>query len=620
MNLIAPSGGRISRIASLARYHRPSQFAWRLRRLAERELRRRIPKRWAFETQKHTADWNPGARDAFLTVARHRSSLASGRKPQVLDVDGATFCFLNQRKSLREGPSNGSPLRWNLEAPRLWRFHLQCHEWLIELVNRDQHSDAWHFVQQWLSVPVHAHPTLDPDAWHPFCISRRLPIWLTLAALADPPSEIHVAFWKSIADQTAWLARNCEWDLGGNHLLENLATLQVIDSFVAITPSIDLRFVDQQLRQQLRQQVLPSGEHFERTPTYHALMLQCVLHCLEADRFCRRPSTDLEEAATSMAGFLKWIRQPDGKIPLLADSTVQETPNVDHLLEWADEFHGHCTADPSSDYSVFESSSGDRLILDTGPLACDHLPAHGHADLFQVVATLKGRDAIVDTGNFEYAPTSMRQHCRRSAAHNVMMIDSVDHCDVWSSFRMGRRGHPVWRQSGTDSDLKWCIAAHDVHRFPAGRLIVACEDGWIFVDWFDGANKPARAVTRLHWHPDWVLSLDGQPDAVRASVRHMPDCHSLVHPLGIDGSLAIESGWYCPDFGVRHENQVLVYSGSPTRSGVLGLFLNLRSQPQISLPKIQLLQHELSIELRDGRTLGWRLNGALPPDFLPRQA
>ncbi|MCO8123453.1 heparinase II/III family protein [Stieleria sp. TO1_6] len=581
---------RLSRSVALIRYHRPGQFVWRSYRVFQRQLRRRMPERLVFVPRRTIASWKLGADVVCRQIAERRRFLWPERSSDAAKIAEGRFTFLNQTLDLNvDSGDGGQRLDWNPDAPRLWRFHLHCQEDLLELAETKGADAAYQLIASWLAEPRNQFPTRDADAWHPFCLSRRLPVWLSLASVAEPPLEIAGVFWASVADQVSWLRRNCEWDLGGNHLLENLTALYLADSFLEFHAytgprgSIDLsqtgmpksnsiERTERLLLEQLDEQILETGEHFERTPTYHALMLVCVLQCIEAADLNGSGQRDrLIRAASRMNLFAKYLRQANGRFPLLSDSVQDETPDLDKLLAWADTaWDPSITNTPTLDYWTCLSGDGDRLLFDTGPLACDHLPAHGHADLLQITATIGGREAIVDTGNFEYSPTPMRQRCRSTAAHNVLQLGDQEQCDLWSSFRMGRRGHPVWRQTGHAEDYSWCAAAHNAYGCLVGRVVISHRRCWNVIDWFRKAPEPVIPTSRLHWHPDWKLEMTEVDNVVLVTHSEQPKMPALVQCIGMGNQAILDSSVFCPNFGERFANQVLVNRSGPATDGWLG--------------------------------------------------
>ncbi|TWT98623.1 heparinase II/III family protein [Stieleria varia] len=599
-------GRRLARVSNLLAYHKPSQLIGRAWKSVQLKVRRRLPERMIFQLGRDACCLRAGAKESLTRLSEKRLSAWSHRGHDGSQMAEGTFCFLNQSVRLTEQDTTSlQSIRWRGDEPRLWLFHLQCHEYLLELAEHDLEA-ANDLLRGWLSDPLHQFPDRDENAWHPFCISRRLRVWICFAAAFELEDDIETAFWLSVHDQLRWLARNLEWDLGGNHLLENLATLVFANCFLETLSGKSLPRFESRLMREIRLQVLPSGEHFERTPTYHAIMLFCVLELVDATEFASHPMRgQLVTVAELMCRWLQHVLHSDGSIPLFGDSAMDETPNPSVLFEWTGEnstirFDGTETvAEPWVDCP----SGREKFVFDVSDVGCDSLPAHAHADLLQVVASVAGRPLLVDSGNFDYEPSEMRRYCRATEAHNVLQVDGVDHCDLWSRFRMGRRGHITWRASGREDSLSWCVATHDAYRHlgvrEVGRLVLADGCSWTVVDWIRSRGQH-QLVSRLHVHPSWRCELSGASEV--AELIYGQDIVRL-RSLRESDRWGKGTGWYCPEFGVRHPNDVLQLSQSSSGFAWLGWTLTWGDQDRevMSVERIEVDGDFVRLGLQDGR-------------------
>jgi uncharacterized heparinase superfamily protein len=522
------------------------------------------------------ARFRSGAAKVLAQMAELRLTLWPSRSDPdwLASIGNGRFCFLNATRDLAINGRNGQhAIDWNPPMPHLWRFHLQCHEYLLELATHCSLAEAWRLVELWLLDPAHQTPRSSENAWHPFCISRRLPVWLMLAAVSTPPESIASQFWSSINAQARWLRRHMEWDLGGNHLLENLRALTIANFLVDGVDVASDEWLLKQVQQQLAMQVLPSGQHFERTPMYHALMQLAVLEIAAVFAFAQQSEAeDVFKVAQQMATWQSGVIHPDGQIPLFGDSSLDESPLPTPLCSAAGE---RCDttgegATTIGDAWCWRSHEADFLIVDGGPVACDHLPAHGHADLFTVEASIAGRRVFVDGGVFDYEDSEMRRYCRGTAAHNTLQVDDENHCDVWSRFRMGRRGHPIFARTGCQPPFCWFSAAHDAYAFLkvpwTGRFVAAAPGPiWVIIDWISGSGQH-EMVSRLRVHPDVVLQRTGNSelqlvtrpcDGAQEQSASSAGWRRFRLTLAGDAHLESEKGWYCPNFGDRQAIDVI---------------------------------------------------------------
>jgi uncharacterized heparinase superfamily protein len=121
--------------------------------------------------------------------------------------------------------------------------------------------------------------------------------------------------------------------------------------------------------------------------------------------------------------------------------------------------------------------AGDAsLVVDVGPDADGWQPGHAHADGLTFELWVDRQRALVDFGVATYEPGAAREETRATRSHNTLELDGRDSCEVWATFRVGRRG----RGRMTASD------ASD------GVVRVALEhDGYA---WLPGAPRHARTL------------------------------------------------------------------------------------------------------------------------------
>jgi len=259
-------------------------------------------------------------------------------------------------------------------------------------------------------------------AWHPFPLSLRLTSWM--AALSRPgwPADLHARALTSAARQLRYLRRSVEHDIGGNHVLRNGCALVMAGACLGDERSERAGLT--LLRRELARQILSDGGHEERSPSYHRDVLAALADVAETLRRAHREIPGwLDATVGRMTEWLSALALPDGSLPLVNDAwegppVVPATGDVDL---------------PASGFVVFRDGE-DALVLQAGPIAPAHLPAHAHAHALSIVAAFDGRPVVVDPGVGAYTGPA-RDRYRSTAAHSTVGVDSRDQCELIGPFR-----------------------------------------------------------------------------------------------------------------------------------------------------------------------------------------
>ena len=215
----------------------------------------------------------------------------------------------------------GDPPDWDFEgAGPLWSYHLHQFDWLRQPELSAERRTT--LLLDW----VQRHR--EGVGWNPHPISLRILSWgkllLTHGALRQDAGVVD-ALASSLTDQAETLARRPEKRLQANHLLSNrlgvvfaglLLRGERADRWLASAPVFC---------QELARQVDRDGAHVERSPMYHALLLENLLDLLNLARCVpdRAPTVlvrDLEDCTSAMLGALRVWTHPDGNIALFGDS------------------------------------------------------------------------------------------------------------------------------------------------------------------------------------------------------------------------------------------------------------------------------------------------------------
>ncbi len=335
------------------------------------------------------------------------------------------------------------------------------------------------------------------DAMEPFPISLRGLNWIkffTYNQIKDKTAD------NSLYAQYDVLMNHLEYHLLGNHLLENGFSL-----FFGAYYFQDERLYTKAkkiLTEELEEQILNDGAHFELSPMYHQIMLFRVLDCINLvknNSYKDKELLDfLDTKASLMLGWLEKITYENGDIPLFNDSAQSIAPESKKIFGYANDLKINIR-------NLRLSDSGYRKVLnekyecvvDIGNIGPDYIPGHAHADTFNFEVYIDNKPFIIDTGLSTYETNQARAFERSTASHNTVEVNGKNSSEVWGGFRVANRAkileltednnrikatHDGYKNNGVYHTREW--------KFKDDKIIIE-----------DHLNKKVNAVARLHFHP-----------------------------------------------------------------------------------------------------------------------
>jgi len=526
------------------------------------------------------------------------------------------FTFLNQTVV-----SNGT-IPWNdRRHAKLWLYHLNYFDFLnvgfALPAEEPMLKAALEITLDWCARNTKGSEV----GWEAYALSVRIINWLKFLARYGRSLECMECGEKidtllaSLGAQAATLERRLEKDLLGNHLLKNIKALLFAGALLETPRSMRWWAKGEALlERELNEQILPDGGHFERSPMYHAQILEDLaelrLLCAAMGKnlACSRL---LAEKIQAMAQFMKGILHPDGEIPLFNDSVLGGARPPAELLATA-ELHDseglksepQVTLFPDTGYGVIRSSqSRGTLIFDCGPLGPDYQPGHAHCDVLSYELSLHGERVVVDTGVSTYQPGPERSYERSTAAHNTLRIDGEEQAETWSSFRVGRRPHVGQMQGGSNAAFRFLSGEHDAYQrlgvVHARTVLLLPPDTWIVVDVIRGMGSHL-VESFLHFHPrvgvkECTETHPGLPPR-RWAVQFADQIYGLA-TYGA-GQIDLLKSWHSEEFGDCQPCTVLRWAWKGTiPRGMIHVFTPMETP----LPHIAVDWHGDSIEINSNK-------------------
>jgi uncharacterized heparinase superfamily protein len=487
-------------------------------------------------------------------------------------IDKNTFCFLNQTQEIIGGDGWNDP-----KLPKLWLYNLHY----FDDLNAQNASDRLEWHHQLISRWVAENPPTRGNGWEPYSSSLRIVNWVkwSLAGNRLGASEI-----DSLYLQARWLATRVEWHLLGNHLLANAKALMFVGTFFdGDEPQSWLSLGKRILEEQIPEQILADGVHFERSPMYHAIILEDALDLINlAQTFPEKLDADylasMKTVGKNMLSAYEQLNHPDGKISFFNDAALEIAGPLSELSNYAHSLG----IDVASSMSGVERQESNELslvhlreagyiriknsdacaILDVAEIGPDYLPGHAHADTLSFELSVFGERLIVNGGTSTYAG-ALRSYERSTKAHSTVEIDGEDSSEVWGHFRVANRATPIGLTISNANQGFEVSCAHNGYQMLVSGLIHArtwnmsakelVVSDRVYRDDVKNAKNLPRSVARYILHPSvrissvntnhWELQLPNQ---------------SLVQLTVHSGNAYLEKSAYAPEFGLSQETQCVV--------------------------------------------------------------
>ncbi len=414
--------------------------------------------------------------------------------PAEESLSGNTFTFLNQKKTFE-----AENIEWDFPGyGLLWNYNLNYFDFLHQ-----ENLSA----QQGLKLIHHfiSHANVRSASYDPYPISLRGMNWIKFLVKNNiDDSKIN----ESLFRQYLKLGHETERHLGANHLLENGFSLLFAAFYFHYEKFF--RQAENILLQELSEQILDDGAHFELSTMYHRIILHRILDCINLVKNQRTENDMLQKLLTEKTeAILSWMNNMtfrNGEMPGFNDSTQAGAPTPARLIAYAKQLDAYADniALSESGYRKF-SFQKYELILDAGNIMPSYNPGHTHADMLSFCLNINDKPVIVDCGISTYENNSRRKYERSTAAHNTVSVDKLEQSDMWASFRVGRRARIIetsLSKSYFSAAMKGFTFAGITHK----REWEFSEDKILITDSVPGQH---HCTAFLHFHPEAAVEQIG---------------------------------------------------------------------------------------------------------------
>jgi len=475
--------------------------------------------------------------------------------PKPVSMTGAnSFTFLNFNDHLSPGEN------WsNAGNSHLWQYNLHYFDDLVAPQGKARR--LWHnqFIDRWIKEQAFG----SSPAWDAYPTSLRIVNWIKSHHAGNPLTSSAI---NSLANQTHWLEKHIEWHLLGNHLFVNAKALVWAGCFFDgiegerwMNKGLDI------LDQQIDQQILPDGGHFELSPMYHALVLEDLLdlialaNCYDQHSLSQR--TELfKQKAQKMLTWLKIMSHPDGEISFFNDAAFGIAHCVDDLETYALKLGIKITQMPKGSLKSLPDSGYYRIdrgpftiFADLAEIGAQYIPGHGHADCLSFELSIDDFRVMVNGGTSIYGAGKDRQWERSTASHNTVIVDGKNSSEIWSGFRVARRALPSIKVLTDTLEETQISASHNGYARlkykPVHHRNWICNNRQIIIE-DEVSPSHTNAVARFILHPH--ISISSQESG--QFILKLPNGRTFLMELP---HAEIKQCFYAPEFGKRQPTLVL---------------------------------------------------------------
>jgi uncharacterized heparinase superfamily protein len=473
-------------------------------------------------------------------------------------TDYNKFTFLNETHILKE-------IGWdNKSISKLWRYNLHYFDYLLQ-------DDNYHIQDKIILIEnwIENNPFGKGTGWEPYPTSLRIINWIKWHWITDGLSEnAKLSLWN----QVRWLSNNLEYHLLGNHLFINVKSLLFASAFFKSDfNSFYYKKTISILQNELNEQFLNDGAHFELSPMYHSLAMEDLLDLINiSDKLPNNfPIKNIREKYTKGMYWLKTMIYNNDELSHFNDCANGIAPTYTDLENYEnklgiirEEFINNILHYHNESGFIIYNDEKTHLIADFGKIGPDYLPGHAHADTLSFELAVNKERVIVNTGTSLYGNSKERHIQRGTSTHSTVQIDNKNSSEVWSGFRVGRRAvtfNTMIELTPNSKSLVNFQSSHDGYKRLKNkpvhtRKFCFSNNIWTIEDVVSG--KMNEVLSRFYLHPDIEIR------KIENGLILFKKCIDLIKIVFDDKlNLRIVESLYHDEFGVNKHNKCIQIKG-----------------------------------------------------------
>ena len=322
---------------------------------------------------------------------------------------------------------------WNYKDKSiLWNYQLNYMAWLGDLLYQDvvknQKNNQKYIVEILKKWTIYKAKV----SCRPYPTSLRLFIWVQFLAYYKIKDNIII---ESLVEQYIDLKSSIEYELDGNHVLENYIALYLVASFLKLEE--DFNYYSKKLLTEITCQFDINGLHYERSFAYHFSIVERLIVLCEMST--GELNAKLRIVLSQSFEILKQVSNNEG-LPLFHDASHDMYRDMNHLERLLKNYALDSKIDllVESKYLVLDNKS-IKFIMDVGTAVPINQPAHYHCSMTSFIVNVDNKPLIIDTGVYGYYENERKRFLsRKTSSHNILGLRNAEQSNIWSVFRLGK--------------------------------------------------------------------------------------------------------------------------------------------------------------------------------------
>lgn len=406
-----------------------------------------------------------------------------------------------------------------------WLAHMHGFSWLRDLraVGGDQaRQQARSMIESWIK----RHQRWSRIAWRPDLTGRRIANWISLYNFygASAHEEFQAQLFESLTRQARHLSRALPGAVSGVSLLYGIRGLAFAGLAFAgreswLEQALDL------LQQEGKKQILSDGGHASRSPAQLLEALRVYIDIRSGLVAGGYPVPEqLAHTIDRMAQALRFFRYADKRFSVFNGAQESDEALIESVLLKSNAQGRILRNLPQSGYERL-ALGRSVVMMDCGAPPASPYDGAAHAAPLAFEFAYGRERIFVSCGAHPLEP-QWNESLRATAAHNSVIVDHRNACEVRDGGHIGRRPRTVMVHREDNRDAVLVEASHDgylpVNGITHRRRLYLSHQGHDLrgeetLSCSTGLGRAAEIAVRFHLHPKVQVSLiqDGREALLR---------------------------------------------------------------------------------------------------------